>query len=55
VWSAAPAPDLAGRMRSAGFSVEIHEVRASRGRGARHAVVAGRRLSAARMQTSRAA
>jgi spermidine synthase len=43
VWSAARVPELEGRMRRAGLSVEVHEVRSDRGQGgSRHAIYAGR-------------
>jgi spermidine synthase len=36
VWSATPSDRFSRRLRNAGFEVEIHQVRASRGKGARH-------------------
>ncbi len=46
VWSAGAAPEFTERLRRAGFEVETHQVRAHRpGKGARHVVWLGRRLS----------
>jgi spermidine synthase len=38
VWSAAPDPAFAARLRRAGFAVEEHEARAARGKGGRHVI-----------------
>jgi len=38
VWSAAPSPVFANRLRKAGFGVEEHVARAARGRGERHVI-----------------
>jgi spermidine synthase len=43
IWSAAPDPAFAARLRRAGFAVEEHEARGGRGRGARHIVWRARR------------
>ena len=42
VWSAAPDEAFARRMHDAGFGVETHRVRASRGKGAHHVIWLGR-------------
>jgi len=42
IWSAVKAPDLVGRMRRAGFTVEAHDVRAVRRAGSLHTIYAGR-------------
>ncbi|HEX8654368.1 MAG TPA: hypothetical protein VF693_03995 [Allosphingosinicella sp.] len=38
LWSAAPSPAFANRLRNAGFAVEEHVARVARGRGGRHVV-----------------
>ncbi|MEA3040879.1 MAG: hypothetical protein QOC65_368, partial [Sphingomonadales bacterium] len=38
LWSAAPSPAFANRLRKAGFTVEEHVARAARGRGGRHVI-----------------
>ncbi|MEA3016847.1 MAG: hypothetical protein QOI38_1569 [Sphingomonadales bacterium] len=47
LWSAAPSPAFAARLRKTGFSVEEHVARAAHGRGGRHVIWVARLSPAA--------